>query len=146
MTKAFDCAIRLLARREHSAFELSEKLERKGFDKIATSDAIAKCQALELQSDERFVESYSRSRIRQGYGPLKITQELKQKKLDANLIFKILNQDDAHWVDHATRVWLKKNKGQVEWSFAELQKQQRFLLYRGFSSETITRVVEALEC
>jgi len=79
MTKAFDSALRLLTRREHGAIELNDKLIQKGFDSAEVKDAIDACQRLGLQSDERFVENYSRSRIRQGYGPLKISQELKDR-------------------------------------------------------------------
>ncbi len=145
MTKAFDCAVRLLSRREHGACELSEKLKSKGFNPSEIEGALNSCQELGLQSDQRYVESYCRSRIRQGYGPLKISQELKTKHLDTALIAHTLNQEEKHWLDHALRIWQKKNKGQSQWSFEDLQKQQRFLLYRGFSSELIKRVMDALE-
>ncbi len=67
MTKAFDSALRLLARREHGAKELQDKLARKGFGQSDIKEALAKCQDVDLQSDSRFVAMYTRSRIRQGY-------------------------------------------------------------------------------
>lgn len=144
MTKAFECAVRLLSRREHGAIELGDKLKQKGFSAAEAKEALDNCQQLDFQNDHRFVESYSRSRIRQGYGPLKISQELSSKGIDRELIQSILQQEDENWLTYALAVWQKKNKGQDELSFNELQKQQRFLLYRGFSMDTIAMVTKEL--
>lgn len=145
MTKAYESAVRLLARREHGAIELSDKLKQKGFNATDVNDALSVCQKLGLQSDSRYVESFTRLRIRQGYGPLKISQELSSKGIDKELIGDVLRQEEEHWLNHALMVWQKKSKGQLEMSFSELQKYQRFLLYRGFSMDVIARVVKHLE-
>ncbi|PWY56385.1 recombination regulator RecX [Legionella qingyii] len=145
MTKAFDCAVRLLSRREHSALELCDKLKQKGYSAIEAKIALDECQRLDLQSERRFVEIYSRSRIRQGYGPLKISQELTSKGVDKELIHQFLQQEQDNWLTYALDVWQKKSKGQCELSFDELQKQQRFLLYRGFGMDTIVQVKKELK-
>lgn len=145
MTKAFDSALRLLSRREHGAMELSKKLAQKGFDPTEIKDALDACQRLGLQSDNRFVEHYIRSRIRQGYGPLKIIQELKSKGIDSDLIMHELEQERENWVSYALDVWDKKCKGRTDLTFSEIQKQQRFLLYRGFSMDIIALVVKELK-
>lgn len=142
MTKALDSALRLLTRREHGALELCDKLEYKGYSHEDVRIALEECQRLGLQSDSRFVESYCRSRMRQGYGPLKIYQELKNKGIDADLIHCMLNQEQHSLLSHAMEVWQKKSKGKLEFSFLELQKQQRFLLYRGFSMDIIAQVIK----
>jgi regulatory protein len=144
MTKAFECAVRLLSRREHGAIELCDKLKQKGFSATEAQEALANCQQLNFQNERRFVESYSRSRIRQGYGPLKISQELNHKGIDRELIHSVLQEEDENWFTYALDVWQKKNKGQGELSFNELQKQQRFLLYRGFAMDVISRVTKEL--
>ncbi len=145
MTKAYESAVRLLARREHGAIELSDKLKLKGFNITDVNDALSVCQRLDLQSDRRYVESFTRLRIRQGYGPLKINQELNSKGIDKELIVDVLRQEDEHWLNHALTVWQKKTKGRLEMSFSDLQKNQRFLLYRGFGMDVIARVVNHLE-
>lgn len=142
MTKVLDCALRLLTRREHSAKELSEKLKQKGFKAEEIEDTLESCQRLNLQSDQRFVELYIRSRIRQGYGPLKITQELKQKGVDSELIYKEIKLEGPNWLNYALTVWEKKCKGQINLSFQEIQKHQRFLLYHGFDMDIISQVVK----
>lgn len=144
MAKAYESAVRLLARREHGSQELCDKLERKGFTPSESKEALDACQSLGLQSDLRFVESYSRSRIRQGYGPIKISRELKTKKIDADLIHLVLEQERENWLGYALDVWQKKCKGQTSLSFSEIQKQQRFLLYRGFDSDVIAMLMKEL--
>jgi regulatory protein len=145
MTKAFDSAVRLLSRREHSRVELYDKLKQKGYNPIEIKNALEECQRLDLQNDYRFVEIYSRSRIRQVYGPLKISQELSSKGIDKELIHQFLQQEEDNWLTYALDVCQKKSKGQYDLSFEELQKQQRFLLYRGFGMDTIVRVKKELE-
>jgi regulatory protein len=145
MTKAMDSALRLLTRREHGAVELCDKLKQKGFSDLEAKEAVEECQRLGLQSDSRFVEAYSRSRIRQGYGPLKITQDLKARGIDSDLIHRELAQERENWISYAMDVWQKKCKGQTDLSFIEIQKQQRFLLYRGFGMDTITAVVKEMK-
>ncbi|KTC79239.1 recombination regulator RecX [Legionella cherrii] len=145
MTKAFDSAVRLLSRREHSALELCDKLKQKGYSATEVREALDECLRLDLQSDRRFVEVYIRSRIRQGYGPLKISQELSSKGIDRELIQQFLQQEEGNWLTYALDVWHKKNKGQLDLSFDELQKQQRFLLYRGFGMDTIVQVKKELK-
>lgn len=142
MTKALDCALRLLTRREHSAKELTDKLKQKGFHQEEISDVLDSCQRLNLQSDQRFTEIYIRSRIRQGYGPVKISQELRNKGVDLELIQKEMQQERFNWLTYALTVWEKKCKGQINLSFQEIQKQQRFLLYRGFDIDIISQVVK----
>lgn len=144
MTKVLDCALRLLTRREHSVKELCDKLKQKGFNAEEVESALESCQRLNLQSDQRFVEIYIRSRIRQGYGPLKITQELKQKGVDSELINQEIKQEGANWLGYALTVWDKKCKGLLDLSVQEIQKQQRFLLYRGFDMDIISQVVKEL--
>ncbi len=118
--------MRLLARREHGARELADKLAQKGYNRQEINEAIAECQRLGFQSDLRFVEAVCHVRIRQGCGPLKIHQELQAKHIDPELIDKILAREEDHWLEHALAVWHKKYKKQDQISFAEQQKRQRF--------------------
>lgn len=144
MTKAFDCALRLLARREHGRWELLTKLIRKGYPSDESKDALLECERLGLQSDARFVEAVCNARIRQGNGPVKIALELQAKQVDQDLIASTLDLHAENWESHALAVWQKKFKTQHESDFNELQKQQRFLLYRGFSRDTITQIFKKM--
>ncbi|HAT3856118.1 TPA: recombination regulator RecX [Legionella pneumophila] len=145
MTKAFDSALRLLSRREYSAMELCDKLKQKGFNLKDVQNALNECKRLGYQSDERYVESYIRARIHQGYGPLKIRQELKNKGIDPDLIQSVLHQEKDNWVNYALRAWEKKFKRQDDFSYSEMQKQHRFLLYRGFDRDVISKVFKEVK-
>ena len=139
-SKAYACALRLLARREHGAHELASKLAQKGYTASVVQDVLAECQRLDLQNDARFVEMICRTRIRQGYGPIRIRLELQNLKIDSYLIASALQKEQDHWIDHALAVLKKKYKEEGEVSFIALQKQKQFLLYRGFSTDIITMV------
>lgn len=140
MTKAFDCALRLLARREHGAQELFDKLIQKGHSRDDANEALRLCQYHQLQSDARFAEQLCRTRIHQGYGPLRIRQELEALRISEDIMAPVLAEEEDNWPGYAEAAWLKKFKARVPASFAELKKQQRFLLYRGFPGDIIARV------
>lgn len=145
MTKAYACALRLLAKRDHGAYELREKLLKKGYGSLEIQAAIAECQRLNLQSDKHFAKQVCRWRINQGYGPLRIKQELQTKRIDEMLIKEVLQNEQENWLLYAQQVWLKKFKAPNEPSFEELQKQKRFLFNRGFSTELITNLFKDKE-
>ena len=144
MSNAFSCALRLLTRREHGAYELVSKLAQKGYEDIDAHEALLKCQQLGLQSDKRFVESICRVRIRQGYGPVRIRQELQGKQLASELIDAALQLEEDNWFEYAFAAWKKKYKASEEITFVELQKQKQFLLYRGFTSDIISKLFKQL--
>lgn len=144
MTKALDSALRLLSRREHSVSELYNKLEHKGYPQGDIQEALDHCQGLGLQSDHRFAEICCRARVRQGYGPLRIRQELKNKGISEDLIQSVLQQENGNWAQYAFLVWQKKFKDIGHTSFEDRQKQQRFLLYRGFDTESITQLFKEM--
>jgi len=141
MSEAYVCAVRLLARRDYSFAELEGKLAQKGYNHAAIQDALEICVRQGLQSDIRFVESLCRTRIRQGYGPIRIRQELQSKHISREMVEEVLRSFEEEWLDHARCVWEKKYMPSDEASFAEKQKQKQFLLYRGFPMEIITRVI-----
>lgn len=141
MTKAYDCALRLLTRREHGFEELIVKLQQKGFHQDDAKQVVRQCQDQGLQSDERFAEALLRSKMRQGYGPLRIRQELQAKQLNADLINRLLQSEEYDWHSLAGIVWDKKSINKDALDFSELQKMKRFMLYRGFSSDMIQAII-----
>lgn len=140
MNKAYNYALSLLAKREYCVTELANKLEQKGFDSDIISHSIAKLKELNLQSDERYIEMICNARIRQGYGPLRIKQELLSKNIASYLIDGILASEKDNWLNHALSVWHKKYAKDTQYSIKEIQKQKSFLYSRGFSVDTIAKV------
>ncbi len=144
MSNAFACAVRLLARREHGAHELTTKLLKKGYFDQEIQDVLLECRRLGLQSDDRFVETMIRVRIRQGYGPIRIRCELQELKIDSELINNALQHEQDNWLSHAFVVWQKKYKDDNDRSYRVVQKQKQFLLYRGFSTDIINRMFKEI--
>ena len=66
-----------------------------------------------LQSDERFVESFINDRKSQGKGPLRIRQELEQRKVSSDLVAEYLDEDNEQWQELAKDVYSKKFSGKA---------------------------------
>src|SRR3990167_2828697 len=101
-------ALNLLARREHSAYELARKLSLKGFEKPIIAEVITELKDKQYQSDTRFCEGFCRARLSAGYGIFYIIQKLKMHKISIEKINLCLAQQDVNWVESARAV-LKKH-------------------------------------
>lgn len=126
-----------MARREHSAKELVDKLTAKGFELAEIHEAIAQLQAQNLQSDDRFVECLIRSRISQGKGPVRIIHELQEHHIPLSHIKIALEAAEVCWLSLALRVRIQRFGEVLPSDFREKAKQMRFLQYRGFDSQQI---------
>lgn len=140
MSKVLTHAVRLLARRAHGSLELKSKLRQKGYAEQEVHDALETCQRLHYQSDEMFCEQLCRIRFQQGYGPLRIRQELQAKGIAKELIEQCLTCESLDWHQAAQAVWEKKASSYSELTLKEQQKLQRFLLYRGFPADLIRQI------
>jgi regulatory protein len=130
-------ALRLLAAREHSRWELRKKLAKHHADPERVEQLLDRLQEADLQSDERFAESFIASRIGKGQGPLRIRSELKERGVEAGLIERGMECFEAEWRDLLEQVHdAKYGCGRVRES-RELAKRARFLEYRGFPGEMI---------
>jgi len=145
MSDVFLSAVGLLKRREHGAFELTSKLVKKGYGSTLANEALLKCQRLGLQSDERFADMFCRTRIAQGYGPIRISKALVALRIDKVLVQSVLQEEQDNWLSYASKAWKKKYKNEPAKSFTELQKQKQFLLYRGFTSDIIHLLFECIQ-
>ncbi len=92
-----------------------------------------------LQSDERFTASYVDERIRKGFGPMRIRAELCERGVDASLIERYLDRDEARWQELLARVHTKKYGAAPAQGRSELARRGRFLEYRGFTSGQVSR-------
>lgn len=127
----------MLARREHSRKELARKLGARGFN-TEVIDSVLEQLALEgLQSDLRYAESYLNSRIRKGYGPVRITQELRERGIHDDVIENTIHDLDVDWMLQLQEVRTKKFGTEFPSDFKEQARESRFLQYRGFTSEQI---------
>lgn len=133
-------AMDLLARREHSRRELVTKLKIRGFEGDEVEQYLDRLIERGLQSDQRFAESYLRMRSENGYGPIRIRQELAQKGIKESQISLLFEETDIDWFDKALSLWQKKYN-QLPGNDLKLKaKQSRFMQYRGFDFDIINQV------
>ena len=136
-----DTALRLLSRREHSRTELQRKLEARDLRGAIVEDVLDTLEAEDWLSDQRFTESFARSRVNAGHGPLRIARDLKSRGVAPAHIDTALNIDESVWVNLAEAVRGKKFGTETPRSYQEWAKQARFLQARGFSGEQIRQVL-----
>lgn len=126
-----------MARREHSEKELTGKLTARFEQAELVYEVLGQLKQDGLQSDHRFADAYIHHRIEKGYGPLRISQELKEKGIGVELVDELLTSRDADWSEYINKVREKKFGPEKPDSYNERVKQSRFLQYRGFSGDQI---------
>jgi regulatory protein len=140
---AYDKALGLLARREHSTRELTTKLALRGHDKVESVEAIDRLKDQQYQSDDRFAASLARRRGAQGYGPRRIGAELRSHGLNDAAIRVVMAELDLDWSAIATAQSRKRFGAGVPADPAERAKRADFLLRRGFDPATVRAVTRA---
>ena len=133
-------ALRWLARREYARAELQRRLRAKGHQADHIDTALQRLQDNGLQSDERFTESFIRSRRQRGYGPLRIRAELHERGVDKLMISDMLDPDDDQWHHQATDALLKRFP-EPPTDIRERARRERFLRYRGFVQQQVSRAM-----
>lgn len=133
-------AMDLLARREHGRAELSRKLRQRGATQDLIDPALDRLAEEGLLNESRYLESYIASRARAGYGPVRIREELSQRGLPHGEIDGALNESDVDWNENLREAWRRKF-ARLPQDARERAQQGRFLSYRGYSMEAISRLL-----
>jgi regulatory protein len=141
---ATEQAMRWLARREYGRVELQRRLHRKGHCEAAVNATLDRLLELDLQSDERFTESYIRARSQRGYGPLRIRAELGERGVSRDLIAAMLDLNEHQWLQLATDALMKRYPDAPPDS-AERSRRERFLRYRGFVQQQVAHAMAAYQ-
>jgi len=132
-------ALRLLARREHSRFELARKLAQAGFAHHDIEAMLDEFEDKNWLSDRRFAESYVADH-RARAGSVKLAYELRQRGVSETVIEDVLGKNRDSELERAREVWRKKF-GTMPIDVAEKARQMRFLQGRGFALETIWKML-----
>ncbi|SFS01588.1 regulatory protein [Dyella sp. OK004] len=140
---AYDKALGLLARREHSRRELQLKLRQGGYVGDEASSALDRLGEQNYQDDDRFGEMLVRSRASQGYGPLRLRAELKSHGLSDARIRQLLDEADVDWVASAVTQLRRRYGAKAVTDPAERVRRAQFLLRRGFPAATVRDLTHA---
>lgn len=142
----YDQACLYLARRDHSEFELRQKLERKGYDQGKIEEAIASLLEGRYIDDASYCGRYARGRVnRLGLGPRRVRVDLMRKGFAKSLIeAALVDLFSKEETEHSLALQAATKKARslpagVEWSVMK-KKIFDYLLRRGFSHETARRV------
>jgi len=136
-----EACLQYLIRREHSQRELLRKVSEKGYPNSIVLTIINELAEQGWQSDARFAESYARSRVHKGIGPLRIKAELQQRGA-AEHAFDMAAEDIAgSWYELLQQVYQKKYADIPYENPKEQLKRCRFLQQRGFANDMIRRVM-----
>lgn len=144
-------AMDLLARREHSRYELILKLTRRlGDNPEIFEQEVDKLTDEGLQSDRRLAEAFIRARTNRGQGPVKIKMELRAKQVGDEIIsiafeecgvdFKALARSVAvrKFGDELGKVADMKTLDMESLDIKAKARISRFMQQRGFSYDHIS--------
>lgn len=137
-----EAALRLLARREHAFVELQRKLKRKGWPANEVSKVVQALADAGLQSDERFAESYTRSRAEKAYGPIRIRAELSERGIDRALVERALAEVQVDWLALAAKWHGRKFGDERPGDLQEKSRRQQALARRGFDTGVIREITD----
>lgn len=143
LKKAFD----LLSRRAHSTKELRDKLYKREFSKRDIDTVITECERLGFLNDELFANDYAAELGGQGKGTFKIKMKLRDKGLSESNIEKALEKIGNNDLENAENALSRKLRSLMNEDDINKRRQKayRFLAYRGFSSDIISRLMDSTE-
>jgi regulatory protein len=146
---ALNSALRILARRDHSAAELAQKLTRHGHAEDVVQRVIIECQRLDYLDDRRALRQVLAGMKRRGFGIHRIRHELLKRGLTraGSEYDSAASMPPAEERSVAHRVALKKWKSLQPEPEAGKKRLRllRFLRSRGFSDGVIFDVMAAME-
>ncbi|MDG0969182.1 MAG: regulatory protein RecX [Porticoccaceae bacterium] len=131
-------AMDLLTGREFARGELQQKLNKKFEHDPQIISVIDRLIVDGLQSDERYVGAFVRSRVIRGQGLNRIRMEIKNKGIDLFTFDQFIEEQDIDWFELAREVAVRKYGETKAVDQKAKSKRMRFLHYRGFTFDQIT--------
>ena len=133
---AYQRALGLLVRREHSRKELGRKLAARGVVPEELDLALETLRRQDFQNDARFAAALARSRSSSGYGPARIRAELAQHGLSRDDVAVALEACEQDWDAAARQLLQRRYAGKDLGDPALRRKAVDFLLRRGFEQRS----------
>lgn len=139
-----DACFRYLSRRDHSSFELRQKVEKKGYSKNDIEQVVQNLADKGYLDDESFTAKFieEKTELNQ-WGPKKIKSHLYKKGIDRKIIEKVLPKktDDLQQQQICVDLVMKRKRHflREEDAYKQKQKIYRYLAGRGFSGSVIKK-------
>jgi len=130
----------MLSRREYSRWELTLRLTRSGYSETEVAATLERLIEQGCQDDQRFGEMMVRTRVAQGYGPLRIRAELKTHRVSTTEIQVLLDAAEVDWQELARRMLRRRYGQSAPTDHRQRLRRAQFLLRRGFDAATVRSV------
>ncbi|OCG23963.1 hypothetical protein A9G11_04895 [Gilliamella sp. wkB108] len=153
-------AVQLLAQRDHSSYELTQKItlffskkikhcddefsEQLNQLKNEISDVIQYCISKNWVNDTQYIEKYIIMRADKGYGKYKIAIELKQRGISSHVSRDLLQKSAIDWVNIAHKQLIKKFKQVDPKDNQQRQKGIQYLISRGYTQDDVKTLYSLL--
>lgn len=140
--KARDCAMRMLARRDHSKSELQRKLAGRGFDRSVIEAVISRLLDAGYLDDRRFARRWAESALESGrFVGSRLKMELRQRGVPADIAEQAVSELASGFEETSAAYSLLERKfpGFDPLSADEREKRRIFGFFqrRGFTVSTI---------
>jgi len=139
-------AVKLLGRRDHSRFELSQKLLRRDYAAKSVSATLDELERLGYLDDSRFAANLAEQRLARGYGPRAIAAKLNERGIDSTHVQIALEGLNADWLEVAVTALGRRFDNTVIADTSNHQEARvaRFLAGRGFSRQISLRALQQI--
>ena len=145
---AMNAAVRILTHRDHSKYELKQKLQQRGFASEVVDAVIQACERLNYIDDKRTARVYISQLKRKRFGIRHIRMSLKKKRLYGAAIEDFLLENYANIEERNNAVKLLEKKMKTFRREGNLKKRRdkiyRFLYSRGFNKDIIADLIRDL--
>ena len=138
----------LCAQAEHCQQEMRDKMRRWELDEIVQNRIIDRLIKERYVDDERYARAFVKDKIRYNkWGRRKVQQALWQKRIDADIQQRVLDEiDEKEYLDVLRPLLKQKRKSIRAANDYELnQKLARFALSRGFTFDLIRQCLDVDE-
>ncbi|MGN0068166.1 MAG: regulatory protein RecX [Prevotella sp.] len=138
----------LCARSEHCTGEMARKMERWGLDGQVQTSIMKRLVRERFVDDERYVRAFINDKIAYDrWGSRKIEQALRAKRIDADLVERLLGEVDEQDFVNALRplVEAKRHQVKAQSDYERKMKLMRFAAGKGFTFDVIRQCLDCDE-
>ena len=141
---AFEKLINIISRQLYTKFELKQKLEKYGFNKIAIERAIDKAENYGYVNDETYAKSFINSK--KNKSKLELKSMMFKKGLNSNLISSSVESISMEEEKQNALVLAQKYLKNKEINQKNLANMYAYLTRKGFTQDLISYVLRKFKC
>ncbi len=138
--KAYMRTLDMLMRRSRSEWELRDYLKRKDYEQDVTEKTIARLVRAGFVDDKKFATAWVENRrLLKATSKRKLQMELKQKRIDSQIIDQVLSEDETDERDVLKDLIAKKSQ---QTRYQDPQKLMAYLMRQGFNYQDVKDTLE----